>query len=198
MAAQREPGQVSPQRLEQLRHPERHNARQAVQQAIASGAFPHPTKLRCVDCGEPAQEYDHFLGYAEQCWLIVHPVCIPCHGKRPRSPRDTGRPLPSPFYRVCADCGFKKRVQGPNSGEWRCTECRKNYPVIVCVCDVCGEDFALRGEKAKVWLRNRQKQQRKSFCPNCWGNQTDFREKRLAQLAQQEEPEGVPPAAGSA
>jgi hypothetical protein len=50
-------------------------AHAAVGQAIREGKLPHPTTLRCVDCGAVATSYDHYLGYAREHWLDVEPVC---------------------------------------------------------------------------------------------------------------------------
>ena len=84
--------QVSRQRLHQIRFPERSKARQAVTTAIRSGNLPRPGELRCNDCDQYAQEYDHYLGYATEHRLDVQPVCIKCHQKRPQSARINARP----------------------------------------------------------------------------------------------------------
>lgn len=76
---------VSRQREHQRRFPDRDAARRAVTQAVKTGALPRPTTLVCADCGKPAKEYDHYKGYAEVNRLIVQPVCIRCHKKRPHS-----------------------------------------------------------------------------------------------------------------
>lgn len=75
---------ISRQRLEQLRHPERSAARARVHAAIKSGLLPKAKSLFCIDCGSPASDYDHHLGYAVEMWLSVVPRCKGCHGKRPR------------------------------------------------------------------------------------------------------------------
>lgn len=51
----------------------------AVRRAVASGALLPVTRYRCVDCGEPAQHYDH-RDYGRP--LEVQPVCRSCNRKR--------------------------------------------------------------------------------------------------------------------
>lgn len=61
------------------RHPERRRAGSAVHYAVRSGKLPRATTLRCVYCGDPAQQYHHHLGYALEHRLDVVPVCAKCH-----------------------------------------------------------------------------------------------------------------------
>lgn len=56
-------------------------ARYAVNLAIQRGTLIKPTNLLCIDCGCQAKEYHHHLGYSEEHYLDVVPVCIPCHTK---------------------------------------------------------------------------------------------------------------------
>ena len=58
----------------------------AVGQAIRQGKLPHPTTLRCMDCGATATCYDHYLGYAREHWLDVQPVCDRHNGARAWAP----------------------------------------------------------------------------------------------------------------
>ena len=57
-------------------------ARRAVYVAVRYGRLPRVKSVKCVDCGDPAAEYDHFLGYAKEHRLNVEPVCLSCHRKR--------------------------------------------------------------------------------------------------------------------
>lgn len=59
-------------------HPERINARKAVNEAIKVGKLPRPDSLQC-SCGEQAEAYHHHKGYEQEHWLDVVPVCILCH-----------------------------------------------------------------------------------------------------------------------
>ena len=59
-------------------------ARYAVNKAIVKGELPHlsrrfDTEIKCVDCGKPAQCWDH-RDYDKP--LDVEPVCGSCNGKR--------------------------------------------------------------------------------------------------------------------
>lgn len=58
----------------------------AVGQAIKQGKLPHPTTLRCADCGAIATNYDHHLGYAREHWLDVQPVCVRHNSARAWAP----------------------------------------------------------------------------------------------------------------
>lgn len=51
-------------------------AHAAVSTAIRKGALTHPSKFACVDCGQPAIEYDH-RDYSKP--LEVDPVCRRCN-----------------------------------------------------------------------------------------------------------------------
>jgi hypothetical protein len=50
-----------------------------VTRAIRLGQLPKPSTLQCVDCGNPATEYDH-RDYAKP--LDVQPVCRSCNKLR--------------------------------------------------------------------------------------------------------------------
>jgi hypothetical protein len=60
----------------------------AVGQAIRQGKLPHPTALKCTDCGAIATSYDHYLGYAPEHWLDVQPVCDRHNGVRAWASRE--------------------------------------------------------------------------------------------------------------
>lgn len=66
-------------------------ARYVVNKAVACGKLPAAATLPCKDCGTPAAEYDHHLGYELKHWLSVEAVCSECHWRRsahmnPREP----------------------------------------------------------------------------------------------------------------
>jgi len=61
----------------------------AVGQAIKQGRLPHPTTLKCVDCGAIATSYDHHLGYGRDHWLDVQPVCTRDNATRSWARRGT-------------------------------------------------------------------------------------------------------------
>jgi hypothetical protein len=50
-----------------------------VHRAIHHGDLPHPKNLKCADCGEKAQCYDH---RSYEAPLEVVPVCRSCNHKR--------------------------------------------------------------------------------------------------------------------
>lgn len=54
-------------------------ARCAVNHAVRMGRLARPRTLPCIDCGNPAREYDHHLGYDLVNHLNVQPVCAKCH-----------------------------------------------------------------------------------------------------------------------
>ena len=58
------------------------NARNQVSNAICKGKLPHPTELKCVDCGDDAECYDHRDYYQP---LSVEPVCMRCNSTRPQA-----------------------------------------------------------------------------------------------------------------
>lgn len=57
----------------------RANAINRVSQSVARGLIPPAAKLKCVDCGSQAQQYDH-RDYGKP--LKVKPVCRKCNSKR--------------------------------------------------------------------------------------------------------------------
>lgn len=56
-------------------------ARSITRCAVRVGFLPHPLDFKCVDCGNPAQCYDH-RDYSKP--LDVVPVCLPCNASRGR------------------------------------------------------------------------------------------------------------------
>lgn len=61
----------------------------AVGHAIRQGKLPHPTTLKCADCGAIATSYDHHLGYDRDHWLDVEPVCTSHNATRSWARRET-------------------------------------------------------------------------------------------------------------
>ena len=68
-------------KIDRIRHPERHKARDAVKSMIKNGAIPKASALKCHNCPSQAKEYHHHNGYAQESWLDVIPVCKECHIK---------------------------------------------------------------------------------------------------------------------
>lgn len=64
------------------RYPERIAARNAVNNRVVSGRLLRAQDQDCVDCGVPAEQYDHYLGYEREHRLDVQPVCRSCHADR--------------------------------------------------------------------------------------------------------------------
>jgi hypothetical protein len=64
------------------RNKEKRQAHGVVWTAIRKGVLAPARGLLCIDCGNPAASYDHYLGYAPEHRLDVQPVCSPCHGQR--------------------------------------------------------------------------------------------------------------------
>lgn len=59
--------------------PRAEKARRHVREAIKEGRLRKPSEYLCVDCGEPAEQYDH-RDYAKP--LEVEPVCRSCNWYR--------------------------------------------------------------------------------------------------------------------
>lgn len=87
---------------------EQRRAIQAVGLAIEQEKLQPVSSFVCVDCGEPARQYHHHLGYKAEHRLDVVPLCHKCHKARHRNdfkqrmannPFDDDAP-PSPCYRV--------------------------------------------------------------------------------------------------
>lgn len=67
-------------------------ARWRVHELVRQGKLPQIKTCLCVDCGQPAQAYDHWQGYAREHWEHVQPVCHSCNEQRAlaRGERATG------------------------------------------------------------------------------------------------------------
>src|SRR5262245_8307460 len=60
-------------------HPEKFLCWQAVGSHVRRGKIPRPDTLPCAFCGERAEHYHHWNGYAFENRLKVIPLCRPCH-----------------------------------------------------------------------------------------------------------------------
>lgn len=103
-----------------------YTARQAVRAAVADGPLPAVYHLRCVDCGAEAQVYHHYLGYDEEHWLDVRPMCDSCHSKEhwrliPDASAHVAKGW-SPQRKASASAGHKGRWQDP---VWRAEVIRR-------------------------------------------------------------------------
>lgn len=58
------------------------SARRLIQARVANGKMPRAVDCFCMDCGDRAAEYDHYLGYTGKAREAVQPVCKPCHQAR--------------------------------------------------------------------------------------------------------------------
>ena len=54
-------------------------AHHAVTNAVKRGDLDPASKLDCLHCDEPAQEWHHFAGYLEAQWFWLWPLCRSCH-----------------------------------------------------------------------------------------------------------------------
>lgn len=59
------------------KHPERHNARRAVHDALKAGTLQRPDI--CRGCGEPGPVQGHHWSYGREHWLDVTWLCSRCH-----------------------------------------------------------------------------------------------------------------------
>lgn len=60
-------------------NPDPIKARTAVDTAVRRGNLPRAKTLRCSYCGNQAKQYHHYLGYAQDHWIDVIPLCKMCH-----------------------------------------------------------------------------------------------------------------------
>lgn len=63
----------------QRRNPEKLKAQQAVHSAVRAGKLPRVRTLKCLYCGNQAEQRHHYLGYAPEHWFDVIPLCRVCH-----------------------------------------------------------------------------------------------------------------------
>jgi hypothetical protein len=64
---------------ESLRDDARRAALKKVHAEVKAGRLPHPTTLKCVDCGDHAMGYEH-RSYSKP--LEVEPICHSCNSLR--------------------------------------------------------------------------------------------------------------------
>lgn len=69
-------------------------ARLRVAWLVKEGKLPPIKEITCHSCQEPAVNYHHYLGYAEEHWGHVIPLCSPCHGKTRRKAGRKARKKP--------------------------------------------------------------------------------------------------------
>ena len=60
------------------RHPEKIIAKHAVYSAVRAGLLPKAETFIC-SCGNQAEHYHHYKGYAKEHHLSVIPMCADCH-----------------------------------------------------------------------------------------------------------------------
>jgi len=56
-----------------------YKAHYSIHNAICRGQFPSPKALGCLCCDKDAQVYHHHMGYAQEHWFDVLPLCRLCH-----------------------------------------------------------------------------------------------------------------------
>jgi len=60
-------------------HPEQYAAKNAISVAVSSGKLAQIISLKCIDCGNAAEQYHHHKGYSPEHLLDVVPLCKKCH-----------------------------------------------------------------------------------------------------------------------
>jgi hypothetical protein len=79
-ARQSEKGKARRRRAKaKARGTNKHNARKAISDRVYRGTMAKATTLECRECGKPAAQYHHHLGYEREHWLDVVPLCCECH-----------------------------------------------------------------------------------------------------------------------
>ena len=84
-----------------------HRAWGRIKSGVSAGRLPNPRRLKCVDCGKRASEYDHYLGYSDEHALDVQAVCKSCHHKRAHRRGETNQRLLGQVGPVMKDGHFK-------------------------------------------------------------------------------------------
>jgi hypothetical protein len=103
-------------------------ARSRVAIAVKYGRLPAAKTQTCVDCGGPARQYDHYLGYTVEHALSVQPVCIACHERRSQARGEhygPARPHPN-HVDACVVCGRVVEGRKPYR-HGRCPRCRLHF-----------------------------------------------------------------------
>ena len=106
-----------------VRDGDKHQAHHRINYLVKKGRLPRASTLACVDCGGPALDYDHHLGYASSHHFDVQPVCRRCHMKRSVARGETPPPPRRPTVVACVICG---RAEGPFR-RGRCVRCRDYF-----------------------------------------------------------------------
>lgn len=60
-------------------YPLKYKARKEVYKATKRGEIPPATELLCAKCGQSAHHYHHYLGYKQEHWFDIIPLCRTCH-----------------------------------------------------------------------------------------------------------------------
>ena len=87
---------------------------------VRLGRFPRASTVPCIDCGRPAHDYDHHLGYGATHHLDVQPVCRGCHMRRGVARGERKPPPKRTNVSICAVCGTER----PPFRRGRCNACR--------------------------------------------------------------------------
>jgi len=61
-------------------------ARSAVSRATRDGHLPRANTQVCVQCGQAAEQYHHYLGYEHEHAINVIPLCRTCHIRQHQQP----------------------------------------------------------------------------------------------------------------
>jgi ssDNA-binding Zn-finger/Zn-ribbon topoisomerase 1 len=89
------------------------NARATIKNDIRAGKLPKASIFPCTDCGGPAREYDHHLGYEREHWRDVQPVCSRCNKLRAVARGE----VPSlPPVVICRNCGREEPAKRSRRG----------------------------------------------------------------------------------
>lgn len=59
-------------------HVAKEKVRGKVRKLVRLGKIPRPAELSCRYCGQQAKHYHH-PSYEPENWLVIVPVCVPCH-----------------------------------------------------------------------------------------------------------------------
>lgn len=87
------------------RNSPKRRAKSFVNWAVRRGKIPHISQRTCEDCGRQAENYHH-ESYKREHWLMVTPLCIPCHKKRHAIERDE-----------CMDSTRAEKQEGRRNGQ---------------------------------------------------------------------------------
>lgn len=91
-------------------------AQSFISNSVRDSKLPPANTLKCVDCGEQAHDYDHYLGYEGEHYKDVQPVCGSCH--KSRGVKRGEIPIEKCWSARAKPCSHGERSQR------RCRECR--------------------------------------------------------------------------